>query len=186
MGKNWTQFSCKLLKDSRMKLIRPYSFGSVQTFKKFGYTLIWNNNVIHERGRPTGKWDLTMIIFVEYVRKLTIKFLSLFNFWICDTSSSSSFKGRNTLVVFFSWLLMYRWKSRGLALTSPTKLFTYKSCCFLTSSLISLLKVSNFDLGFLSRSLKLKSPKTWTEGSFYLCVGSWYGQADLWTVESLH
>ena len=42
-----------------------------------------------------------MIIFVEHVRKLTIKFLSLFNFWSCDTSSSSSFKGRNTLIVFF-------------------------------------------------------------------------------------
>ena len=30
-----------------------------------------------------------------------------------------------------------------------TKLFTYKSCCFLTSALISLLKVSNFDLSLL-------------------------------------
>ena len=26
------------------------------------------------------KWDLTMVIFVEHVHKLTIKFLSLFNF----------------------------------------------------------------------------------------------------------
>ena len=42
-----------------------------------------------------------MITFVEHIRKLTIKFLSLFNFWSCDTSSSSSFKGRNTLIVFF-------------------------------------------------------------------------------------
>ena len=65
MGKNWTQFSCKL--------IRPESFRRVQTFKKFRYTLIWNNNVIHERGRPTEKWDLTiMAIFVEHARKLTI------------------------------------------------------------------------------------------------------------------
>ena len=32
---------------------------------------------------------------------------------------------------------------------SPTELFTYKSCCFLISSLISLLKVLNFDLSFL-------------------------------------
>ena len=76
-GKTWTQFSCKLLLYSRVKLI---SFGRVQTFKKFGYTLIYNNNVIHERGRPTEKWDLTMITFVEHIRKLTIKFLSLFNF----------------------------------------------------------------------------------------------------------
>ena len=49
----------------------------------------------------TEKWDLTMIIFVEHIRKMTIKYLSLFNFWSCDTSSSSSFKGRNTLIVFF-------------------------------------------------------------------------------------
>ena len=43
------------------------------------------------------------------------------------------------------------------------------------------------DLLSLPISLKLKSPKTWTERIFfYLCVGSWYGQADFWTVESLH
>ena len=42
-----------------------------------------------------------MITFLEHIRKLTIKFLSLFNFWSCDTSSSSSFKGRSTLIVFF-------------------------------------------------------------------------------------
>ena len=49
----------------------------------------------------TEEWDLTMITFVKHIRKLTIKFRSLFNFWSCDTSSSSSFKGRNTLIVFF-------------------------------------------------------------------------------------
>ena len=32
---------------------------------------------------------------------MTIKFLSLFNFWSCDTSSFSSFKWRNTLIFFF-------------------------------------------------------------------------------------
>ena len=37
----------------------------------------------------------------------------------------------------------------GFALTSPTKLFTYKSCWFLTSALISLLKVSNVDISLL-------------------------------------
>ena len=42
-----------------------------------------------------------MIIFVEHILKLTIRFLSLFNFWSCDTSFSSSFQGRNTLIVFF-------------------------------------------------------------------------------------
>ena len=58
------------------------------------------------------------------------------------------FRGGIPWVSFF-WLLMYRQKSLGFALTSPTKLFTYKSCCFLTSALISLLKVSNFDLSLL-------------------------------------
>ena len=37
-------------------------------------------------------------------------------------------------------------KSLELALTSPTKLLTYRSCCFLISALISLLKFSNLDL----------------------------------------
>ena len=50
------------------------------------------------------------------------------------------FRGGIPWVSFF-WL--------GFALTSPAKLFTYKSCCFLTSALISLLKVSNFDLSLL-------------------------------------
>ena len=58
------------------------------------------------------------------------------------------FRGGIPWVSFF-WLLMYRQTSLGFALTSPTKLFTYKSCCFLTSALISLLKVSNFDLSLL-------------------------------------
>ena len=36
-----------------------------------------------------------------------------------------------------------------MPLPSPTKLFTYESCYFLTSALISLLEVSNFDLSLL-------------------------------------
>ena len=63
----------------------------MSSMKGAGYTLIWNNNVIRERGRPTEKWDLNMITCVEHIRKQTIKFLSLFNFWGCDTSSASSF-----------------------------------------------------------------------------------------------
>ena len=38
--------------------------------------------------------------------------------------------------------------SEFMSLTSPTN-FTYKSCCFLTSALISLLNVSKFDLSLL-------------------------------------
>ena len=48
---------------------------------------------------------------------------------------------------------MYQQKSLGLAFMSPTKLLTYKLCCFLTSAFNSLLKVSNFDL-----KSKQKSP----------------------------
>ena len=58
------------------------------------------------------------------------------------------FRGGIPWVSFF-WLLMYRQKPLGLALTSPTKLLTYKSCCFQTSALISLLKVSVFDQSLL-------------------------------------
>ena len=49
------------------------------------------------------------------------------------------------------WVFFFSdyWCTLGFALTSPTKLFTYISCCFLTSALISLLKVSNFDLSLL-------------------------------------
>ena len=45
----------------------------MSSMKGAGYTLIWNNNVIHERGRPTEKWDLNVINCVEHIRKLTIK-----------------------------------------------------------------------------------------------------------------
>ena len=55
------------------------------------------------------------------------------------------FKGGNTLGIFF--LTVYvTIKIPRISLPSPTKLFTYRSCCFLISALISLLKVSNLDL----------------------------------------
>ena len=49
----------------------------------------------------------------------------------------------------FLWLLVYRWKSLGLTLMSPTKLLTYKSCCFLISALICCLSSWNLDLSLL-------------------------------------
>ena len=53
-------------------------------------------------------------------------------------------RGRIPWLSFFSdYWCTDRSLDRGFALTSPTKLFTNKSCYFLTSSLISRLKVSN-------------------------------------------
>ena len=83
-----------------------------------------------------------MFIFTEHIRKLTIEFLYLFEVRLSNTLSILPFQGSSTLGVFLM-------KYLGFALTSPTKLFTYKSCCFLTSALISLLKVSKFDLSLL-------------------------------------
>ena len=117
-------------------------------FEKFNYSGLRNNNIIHERCRPMQKRDLGVFIFIEHIRKLTIEFLCLFEVWLSNTLSVLPFQGGIPWVSFF-WLLMYRSKSLGFALTSPTKLFTYKSCCFLTSALISLRKVSNFDLSLL-------------------------------------
>ena len=95
--------------------------------------------------QPIQKRDLGVFIFIEHIRKLTVEFLCLCR--LSNTLSILPFQGWNILGVF-SWLFMYRYKSLEFALTSLTKLFTYKSC-FLTSALISLLKVSNFDLSLL-------------------------------------
>ena len=89
-----------------------------------------------------------MFIFTEHIRKLTIEFLCLFEVQLNNTLSILPFQGWNTLGVFFLTIDVPIEVS-GAALTSPTKLFTYKSCCFLTSASISLLKVSNFDLSLL-------------------------------------
>ena len=97
-----------------------------------------------------------MFIFIEHIRKLTIEFLCLFEVRLGNTLSILPFQGWNTLGVFFLTInvpieVSGVCLSFYFALTSPTKLFTYKSCCFLTSAFISLLKVSNFDLSLLLR-----------------------------------
>ena len=89
-----------------------------------------------------------MLIFVEHIRKLTIKFICLFQFRFSNTVTISPLKGWDTLSVFLLTIYV-RLKSLGFALMSPTKSLTYKSCCLLTSAFISLLKVSNFDLSLL-------------------------------------
>ena len=89
-----------------------------------------------------------MFIFTEHIRKLTIEFLCLFEIRLSNTLSILPFQGWNTLGVFFLTIDVPIEVS-GICLKSPTNLFTYKSCCFLTSALISLLKVSNFDLSLL-------------------------------------
>ena len=131
-----------------MKFIRPLSFRRVQAFEKFNYSVLRNSNIIHERCRPIQKRDLGVFIFTEHIRKLTIEFLCLFEIRLSNTLSIFPFQGWNTLGVFFLTIDVPIEVS-GVCLTSPTKLFTYKACCFLTSALISLLKVSNFDRSLL-------------------------------------
>ena len=89
-----------------------------------------------------------MFTFIEHIRKLTIKSLYLLKIRLSNPISIPPFQGWNTLGVFFLTIDVPIEVS-GFALTSPTKLLTYKSCCFRTSALVSLLKVSNFDLSLL-------------------------------------
>ena len=126
-----------------MKFIRPLSFRRVQAFEKFNYSFLRNNNIIHEMCRPIQKRDMGVFIFIEHIRKLTIEFLCLFEVRLSNTLSILPFQGWNILGVFFLTINVPIEVS-GVCLNIPTKLFTYKSCCFLTSALISLLKVSNF------------------------------------------
>ena len=53
-----------------MQFIRLQSFGMGQTFKNLGYTPIWNNNVIHERGdllrNETSLWPFLLNISVNW------------------------------------------------------------------------------------------------------------------------
>ena len=60
----------------------------------------WNNNIIHERSRPNWERELAVLIFVEHIRKLTIKFICLFQFRFSNTVIISPLKGWNTLSVF--------------------------------------------------------------------------------------
>ena len=74
-------------------------------------------------------------------------FWNFYNFW-----TALNFLMRFSLLCSGEWALSFYmcvFIYIGVSLTSPTKLFTYKSCCFLTSALISLLKVSNFDRSLL-------------------------------------
>ena len=72
----------------------------LQAFEKVGYPCGWNNNIIHERSRPIWERDLAPLIFVQHIRKLTIKFVCLFQFWFINAVTISPLKGWNTLSVF--------------------------------------------------------------------------------------
>ena len=122
-----------------MKFIRSQSLRWVQAFEKFGFPYNRNNNIIHERSRPISERALAMLIFVEHIRKLTIKFTCLFQFRFSNIVTISPLKGWYTLSVF----LLTIYASIQISM-SPTKLLTYKSCCILTSAFISLPKVSKF------------------------------------------
>ena len=89
-----------------------------------------------------------MFGFSEQVSKLIIEYRCFLGFRLSNATSISLFqRGGDTLSILFLTIGVPL-KSLGLALTSPTKLFTYRSCCFLISALISLLKDSNFALLF--------------------------------------
>ena len=74
---------------------------SFQAFEKFNYSVLRNNNTIHERCRPIHKRDLGVLIFIEHIRKLTIEFLCLFEVRLSNTLSILPSQGWNTLGVFF-------------------------------------------------------------------------------------
>ena len=73
----------------------------VQAFEKFNYSVLRNNNIIHERCRPIQKRDLGVFIFIEHIRKLTIEFICLFEVRLSNTLSILPFQGWNTMGVFF-------------------------------------------------------------------------------------
>ena len=83
----------------------PKSFKRVQAVEKFYYSVLRNNNIIHERCRHIQKRDLGVFIFIEYIRKLTIEFLCLFEVRLSNTLSILPFQEWNTLCVFF--LIIY-------------------------------------------------------------------------------
>ena len=88
-----------------------------------------------------------MLNYVEHIRKLTIKFICLFQFRFSNNVTISPLKWWDTLSVFLLTIYVSIEVS-GISL-NVTKLMTCKPCCILTSAFISLLKVSNFDLSLL-------------------------------------
>ena len=94
------------------------------------------------------------IIFVEHIRKLTIRFICLFQFRFSNTVTISPLKGWNTLSVFLLTIYVTIEVS-GIRFIVPNQLLTYKSCCFLTSAFTSLLSVSNFDYVYYCQSFSL-------------------------------
>ena len=52
-----------------------------------------DDSIVHERGRPIQKRDLGVFVFIEYIRKLTIKFLCLFKIRLRNPISIPPFQG---------------------------------------------------------------------------------------------
>ena len=71
-----------------------------QAFEKFGYPNRRNNNIIHERSRSIWEREFAVLVFVEHIRKVTIKFICLFPFRFSNTITISPFKGWDALGVF--------------------------------------------------------------------------------------
>ena len=90
-----------------------------------------------------------MLIFVEHIRKLTIKFICLFQFRFSNTVTISPLKEWDTLSVFLLTIYVSIEVS-GISLNVTNQVTDIQIVLFFfTSAFISLLKVSNFDLSLL-------------------------------------
>ena len=117
----------------------------------------WNNNIIHERSRPIWERDLAVLIFVEHIRKLIIKFICLFQFRFSNTVTISPLKGWNTLSVFLLTIYVSIEVS-GISLN-------------VSNQVIDIQIVLLFDIGlyFPSQSFKFW-PKFTTASLFRFCM----------------
>ena len=73
------------LNSSRGGASEAFSKSKINAFEKFVYPYSRNKNSIHEKSRPIWERDLAVLIFVEHIRKLTIKFICLFQFRFGNT-----------------------------------------------------------------------------------------------------
>ena len=87
-----------------------------------------------------------MFNFGKHIRELAVEFTCFLKTRLGKTTSLPLFQGGegNTLGIFF--LTVYLTIKIPRISLHITKLFIYRSCCFLISALIALLKVSNLYL----------------------------------------
>ena len=113
--------------------------------------------IIHERSRPIWERDLAVLIFIEHIRNLTIKFICLFQFRFSNTVTISPLRGWNTLNVFL--------------LTIYVSIEVFGISLNVTNQVIDIQIVLLFDIGlyFPSQSFKFW-PKFTTASLFRVCM----------------